>query len=68
MTDQEARKLENGLYRIHWKHDGGTSLAAVGRLYDGSVWFAPTNWTHSNESGIIKPGAHRMIERVERLH
>ena len=44
MTQDEARELPLGLYRIFWK-TGGSSLAAVGQLYDGTRWFAPTNWT-----------------------
>lgn len=44
MTQEEARQLQLGLYRLHWD-EGGTSLAAVGMCYDGSRWFAPVNWT-----------------------
>lgn len=43
MSDDEARRLPNGLYRLHWA-EGGHSLAAVGRLRDGTPWYAPTNW------------------------
>lgn len=35
MTQEEAKKLPLGLYYLFWK-DGGSSLAAVGQLYDGS--------------------------------
>ncbi len=44
MTPEEAKALPLGLYRLHWM-DGGSSLAAVGQCYDGTRWFAPTNWT-----------------------
>lgn len=43
MTEDEARKLPLGLYRIHW-YSGGTSLAAVGQGHDGRRWLAPINW------------------------
>lgn len=55
MTNEEAEKLELGLYRIHWV-EGGSSLAAVGK--DSSKrWFVPCNWqadTLSYEWYIIK--------------
>jgi hypothetical protein len=37
------QNLRNGLYRMYWK-SGGSSLVAIGRTSEGSVWFAPTNW------------------------
>jgi hypothetical protein len=43
MTLKEAKKLDNGLYWIYWK-DGSSSQASVGRLCNGTPWFAPTNW------------------------
>ena len=61
MTNAEARKLDNGLYRLHWKksHGGGTSVAAVGRDNSGNVWIAPTNW--------IVVGATRQWASIERV-
>lgn len=44
MTNAEARQLPLGIYRLEWC-DGGESLVAVGKLHDGSNWFAPINWT-----------------------
>ena len=46
MKKEDVQKLNHGLYVIHWKKKsgGGTSLASVGSLRDGSRWFAPTNW------------------------
>jgi len=38
------RQMPNGIYELHWI-DGGTSVAAVGILYDGKRWYAPCNWT-----------------------
>jgi len=45
------RDIKSGLYFLHWV-DGGKSMAAVGMLYDGSNWFAPTNWTSHTKYGI----------------
>jgi hypothetical protein len=53
----DVPKLSNGLYRLYWRN-GGSSLAAVGRLRDGSVWHAPCNWTDCNKStdwsGVVR--------------
>ena len=43
-TYKEILECPHGLYRIFW-HSGGSSVAAVGSLYDGTRWVAPTNWT-----------------------
>lgn len=51
MTRDEAKLLMNGLYFIAWK-DGSASLAAIGRLTDGTPWFAPTNWVSKAPDGI----------------
>ena len=51
MKQSDARKLKNGIYVLHWK-SGGASPASVGRLHDGSCWFAPTNWVSVSETGI----------------
>lgn len=51
MTKEEARKLHHGIYRLYWK-DGGSSLASVGGLHDGTRWFAPINWTSKAPDGI----------------
>lgn len=63
MTQEEAKKLSHGLYRISWK-EGGASLAAVGSLYDGTRWFAPTNWTNQSTEGIAST-SWRMVDYVE---
>ena len=60
MTRVDVKKLEHGLYRLHWK-TGGTSLAAVGSDRHGSRWFAATNWV----SGISFDWLD--VERAERL-
>ena len=46
MNKGEVKKLQAGLYVLHWKNGGGFSLAAVGCDATGAHWFAATNWTH----------------------
>lgn len=60
MTRAEARKLENGVYRVFWK-SGGDSVAAVGRTADGSAWLAPANWIRIDMHGLH----WRLVDRVE---
>lgn len=43
-TQEEILNCGHGLYYVCWK-SGGYSYAAVGSLYDGTLWIAPTNWT-----------------------
>lgn len=50
-----------GLYRVYWK-SGGSSLAAVGQLPDGSRWLAPANWVRPTEDPRWQD-----IETIERL-
>ena len=52
MTKKEAKLLNIGIYRLYWK-EGGHSMAAVGRLFDGNTWFAPVNWVSSHGPGSI---------------
>ena len=40
-----------GLYRLHWV-SGGSSLASVGMLHDGSRWYAAANWSSAEPTGI----------------
>ena len=63
MTKEQANAIEHGLYRLFWK-SGGTSLASVGSLYDGTHWFAPTNWTSPTAGGIASTD-WRKIDKVE---
>jgi hypothetical protein len=65
MTIKDAKKLNNGLYRIFWK-GGGPSLASIGRLHDGTPWFAPTNWVSEFAKGIACTN-WRMINFVQLL-
>lgn len=62
MTNREASKLATGIYRLDWK-GGGSSVAAVGVLYDGTRWFAPVNWT-SEVADHIASTNWRIVEAV----
>ena len=65
MTQNEAKKLNNGVYRLFWK-EGDWSLAAVGRLYDGTVWFAPSNWVSKSVEGITC-SEWQMVKSVQQI-
>ncbi len=43
MTNEEAKQLPHGIYRLHLI-EGGTILAAVGSDPSGDRWIAPCNW------------------------
>jgi hypothetical protein len=43
----DPQKLDFGVYRIYW-NTGGYSLASVGQTANGTIWFAPCNWTCDN--------------------
>lgn len=66
MKLNDAKKLRNGLYEIHWKQSegGGSSLAAVGRTENGTPWLAPCNWINGldgKETGKV----WRSVESVK---
>lgn len=65
MTQEQARQLDHGLYRLFWK-GGGTSLASVGSLHDGQHWFAPTNWTSVTAGGIASTDWAK-VAKVEKI-
>lgn len=46
MTQENAKKLPNGVYRVYWKtkYGKGISVAAIGETHSGSKWLAPANW------------------------
>jgi hypothetical protein len=63
MKQKEVKELENGLYKIYWK-SGAKSLAAVGQLYNGDKWLAPTNWT--SEIGFTAPSdVWHLVKKVK---
>lgn len=55
-----------GLYVLHWV-GGGSSLASVGQLYDGTRWYAPCNWTSATPEGRVTSTDWNMVERAECL-
>lgn len=63
MTRQEARRLDHGVYCLFWK-GGGSSVASVGSLHDGSRWFAPSNWTSAVPTGIASTDWRRVNHTV----
>jgi len=66
MTNEDAQKLDNGLYKIYWL-PSGSSLAAIGRLQDGSVWMAPTNWVAPTAEGIATVEFWEQVRKVQKL-
>lgn len=65
MIQKDAAGLPLGLYRMFWK-DGGSSLASIGQTYNGTRWFAPSNWTtQSNKHPLVASTNWRMVERVD---
>src|SRR5437879_3783429 len=40
-----------GVYRLFWK-SGGSSVATIGNLDNGTRWFAASNWTSEFPSGV----------------
>lgn len=66
MTQTEAKKLPNGLYKIYWK-EGGYSLGAMGRTYNGMCWIAPCNWISSDNYNpqIATTQSWVKVERME---
>lgn len=66
----EWDKIPLGLYRIYWKNNGGSSIAAVGNTYDGKRWYAPCNWTcESREASLhaIASLEWKGVEKAELL-
>jgi hypothetical protein len=55
--------LAPGLYRIHWRDGGGSSLAAIGVLPDGRRWIGACNWVGPCEDPIHKLWTN--IEKAE---
>lgn len=65
MNQLAVRKLPLGVYRVFW-NDGGSSVAAIGQLHDGTRWLAPANWTASALPGVVvcSPLWWRRVDRV----
>ena len=70
-SGKTLKTCPHGLYEIFWK-EGGSSLAAIGSLYDGTRWIAPINWTtgskrKKNPTGNMK-NTMNDIEYMKLLH
>ena len=63
-TDMDNCSL--GLYEIFWK-SGGSSVAAIGMTYDGTRWFAPTNWCNGIEDGDPTSRIPKKRDEIERI-
>jgi hypothetical protein len=66
MTDDQVQQLPLGVYRIHWK-GGGTSVASVGQLHNGTRWIAPANWTSGRAQTMGHTDYWPLIDCVELL-
>jgi hypothetical protein len=66
MTNEEARALRPGIYRLAWSGCGkGQSLAAVGSDEVGRRWYAPCNWVavpSYNWEGVVAAFLVAVIE------
>ena len=60
MKKSKVKELKNGVYRIYWK-SGGYSVASIGRLPNGDVWLAPSNWTEPS----IKMDTWKSVKKVK---
>lgn len=69
MSDIEVEGLEHGIYKVFWKPEAGgrVSLAAVGSMYDGRRWMAPTNWTSGNNMNAVSGYGQDVWADVERV-
>ena len=63
MTQLEAQNFPIGLYRLWWTR-GGCSLAAVGRLRDGTRWYFCCEATGLEVARRPRTGWHD-VERIE---
>lgn len=62
-----VRTLDPGVYRLHW-NTGGSSIASVGIMYDGTNWYAPTNWTsENNKNPLVASTDWSCVEIAEKL-
>lgn len=52
LRNEQMRLGKLGVYRLFW-HSGGSSVAAVGMLDDGTRWYAPSNWTNREPGAVV---------------
>lgn len=62
MSPGEVGQIRHGIYRIYWKGDTRSSLAAVGSNAAGDRWYAPTNWIAG-----VPCYDWSIVDRVEKL-
>ena len=62
--EEDIKNCKLGLYRIYWK-GGGSSVGAIGQLYDGERWIAPCNWTTGEEHNYNPTG--RMSDNFDSI-
>lgn len=59
--------LPTGMYRLFWK-SGGSDLAAVGSMHDGTRWFASCNWVSgNNEKPFVASTDWKLVDYVRRV-
>lgn len=63
MTQEEVQKLSHGVYWLYFSGDG-RCLASVGSLHDGRRWYACSNWTSKDRSGVVSTD-WELVEWVE---
>lgn len=68
ITEEEVKNLPLGVAKIYWM-GGGHSFASIGMLYSGKRWFAPCNWTTSNDAepyGVVSSDWEK-VKKVEMI-
>jgi len=66
MTREQVQRLQNGVYRVDWK-GGGSSVATVGTLYDGTRFLCPSNWTSRRPVGVVTTRYWHRVRQAVRL-
>jgi hypothetical protein len=61
---EKVSSLRFGPHVIYWC-DGGSSLAVVGQLHDGTRWYAAANWTSSHPQGVASTDWSKIHDAVE---
>jgi len=54
---------QDGLYRL-FLVDGGSIVASVGHLHNGTLWYAPSNWVAKDTTGIVSTDWSRITKAV----
>jgi hypothetical protein len=59
-------KCPLGLYEVFW-NSGGSSVASIGNMYDGTRWLAPTNWTADVDKDPTGRIDDEMVLKIDRI-